>query len=94
MSVKEIHKLIEEINLRVPKDHQKMGIKQLGGEFREIMKFERNIFQKIEEFEKKGVEEDLTIYAKMICKNTVEREISEIQEFYFKKIDTEYLNSN
>ena len=94
MSVKEIRKLIEEINLRVPKDHQKMDIKQLGGEFREIMEFERNIFQKIEEFEKKGVEEDLTIYAKMICKNTVEREISEIQEIYFKRIDNEYLNSN
>ena len=94
MSVKEIRKLIEEINLRVPKDHQKMDTKQLGGEFREVMEFERNIFQKIEEFEKKGVEEDLTIYAKMICKNTVEREISEIQEIYFKKIDNEYLNSN
>ena len=94
MGVKEIRELIEEINLRVPKDHQKMDTKQLGGEFREVMEFERDIFQKIEEFEKKGVEEDLTIYAKMICKNTVEREISEIQEIYFKKIDNEYLNSN
>jgi hypothetical protein len=30
----------------------------------------------------------------MICKNTAGREIVEIQENYFKKIDNEYLNSN
>ncbi len=94
MSVKEIRKLIEEMNLRVPKDHQKMNTKQLSRELKEIMEFERNTFQKIEEFERKGVEEDLATYAKMICKNTVEREISEIQEIYFEKIDNEYLNSN
>ena len=94
MSVKEIRKLIEEMNLRVPKDHHKMNTKQLSGELRNVMEFERSTFQRIEEFEKNGVEEDLTTYAKMICKNTVEREISEIQEIYFKKIDDEYLNSN
>ena len=46
------------------------------------------------EFEKNGVEKDMTTYAKMICKNTVEREILEIQEIYLKKIDSEHLNSN
>jgi hypothetical protein len=94
VSLKEIRKLIEEMNLRVSKDHHKMNTKQLSGELREIMEFERNTFHKIEEFERKGVEKDLTTYAKMICKNTTEREISEIQEIYFKKIDNEYLNSN
>jgi hypothetical protein len=68
MSVHGIRGLIEEMNLRVPKDYHKMKIEQ--------------------------IEPDLVTYAKMICKNTAEREIAEIQEFYFKKIDTEYLNSN
>jgi len=93
MSVKEIRKLIEEMNLRVPKDHHKMNTKQLSGELREVMNFERNIFQKIEEFEKNGTDQDLISYAKMICKNTTEREIVEIQKIYFEKIDTEYLKS-
>ena len=53
MNVEEIRKLIEEINLRVTKDHHKMNTKQLSGELKEIMEFERNTFQKIEEFEKK-----------------------------------------
>ena len=44
--------------------------------------------------EKNGVEQDLANYARMICKNIVGREIVEIQENYFKKIDNEYLNSN
>ena len=94
MSVKGIRKLIEEMNLRVPKDYQKMDIEQLSGELREVMEFERQIFQKIEGFEENGTEEDLTNYAKIICKNTVSREILEIQEIYFKKIDNQYLNSN
>ena len=53
MSVKEIRKLIEEINLRVTKDYQKMDTKHLSRELREVMEFERNTFQKIEEFGKK-----------------------------------------
>ena len=94
MSVDEIRKLIEELNLRVSKDYQKMDAKQLSGELREVMEFERQTFQKIEEFETKGIEQDLTTYAKMVCKNTTEREIAEIQEIYLKKIDEEYLNSS
>jgi hypothetical protein len=71
-----------------------MNTKQLSGELKEIMEFERNTFQKIEEFGKKRVEKDLATYVKMICKNTAERKISEIQEIYFKKIDSGHLNSN
>ena len=54
MNVEKIRKLIEEINLRVTKDHHKMNTKQLSGELREVMEFERNTFQKIEEFEKRS----------------------------------------
>jgi hypothetical protein len=94
VSVDGIRGLIEEMNLRVPKDYQKMNIEQLSKELRETMEFERQVFQRIEEYEKNGIEQDLATYAKIICKNTAEREIIEIQENYFKKIDNEYLNSN
>ena len=94
MSVEEIRRLIEEMNLRVSKDYQKMDIEQLSRELREAMQFEQTTFQRIDELEKNGVEQDLANYAKMICKNTAGREISEIQEIYFKKLDNEYLNSN
>ena len=94
MSVEEIRRLIEEMNLRVSKNYQRMDIEQLSRELREAMQFEQTTFQRIDELEKNGVEQDLANYAKMICKNTAGREISEIQEIYFKKLDNEYLNSN
>ena len=94
MTVEGILKLIEELNLRVPKNYQKMNVKQLSAELRDIMEFEQQTFQKIYEFEKNGTEQDLTAYAKMICKNTTGREIAEIQEIYLKKIDAEYLKSS
>ncbi|HUU47796.1 MAG TPA: hypothetical protein VMW55_03335 [Nitrosopumilaceae archaeon] len=93
MIVGEISKLIEELHLRVPKDFKKMDITQLSNELRGIMEFERQTFQKIEDLEKKGIEQDMIKYAKIICQNTVQREITEIQEIYLKKIDSEYLNS-
>jgi phosphomevalonate kinase len=94
VSVEEIRRLIEEMNLRVSKDYQKINIEQLSRELREAMQFERQTFQRIDELEKNGVEQDLANYARMICKNTAGREIVKIQENYFKKIDNEYLNSN
>ncbi len=90
----EIVKLIEDLNLRVSKDYQKMDVKQLSDELREVMEFEQQTFQKIEEYKKNGKEQDLANYAEMICKNNTERQISKIQEIYLEKIDTEYLNSN
>ncbi len=94
MTVDEIRKLLEEMNFRVPKDYQKMDITQLSGELRNVMELERQTFQRLEEIEKNGTEQDMINYAKMICKNTAGREISEIQELYLKKVDNEYLNSN
>jgi hypothetical protein len=93
VTVGEISKLIEELHLRVPKDFKKMDISHLSNELRGIMEFERQTFQKIEDLEKKGIEQDMITYAKFICKNTIQREITEIQEIYLKKIDSEYLNS-
>lgn len=91
----EIQKLIDEISFRKSnsKDYDKMKIEQISNELQDIMKFERDSFKKIEEFEKNQKNQDLIKYAKMICRNTTQREITQIQEIYLKKIDKEYLNS-
>lgn len=89
-----VQKIIEEVNLRTTKDYNRMGITQLSGELRDAMEFEREIFQKIEDLENQGTETELIHYAKVVCKNTTSREISEIQEVYLTKIDKEYLRSN
>lgn len=91
----EIQKLIDEIALRKSssKDYDSMTIEEISREFRDVMRFEQELFKKIEQFEKTQQNPDLAKYAKMICSNTTEREIAHIQETYLKKIDREYLNS-
>jgi len=91
----EILKLIDEINIRKsnPGDYKKMKAEEISREFKDIMKFEQESFKKIEEFEKTQKNPDLIQYAKMICKNTTDREIAHIQGIYFKKIDEEFLSS-
>jgi hypothetical protein len=91
--VEELKKLINIINMRNfnSKDYQKMKIEELSANMREVMKFQQEIIQRIEDFEIKGIQHDLTNYAKTICKNTTEREILKIQDIYLKKIETEYL---
>jgi hypothetical protein len=91
--IDEIKELINKINMRDlnSKDYQKMKIEELSANLRDTMKFQQDIIQKIEEYEIKGIQPDLTKYAKMICNNTTEREILKIQDVYLKKIETEYL---
>ena len=88
-----IKKLIEEINLRQPKNYEEMKIEEISKELHNIMEFEQTILKKINSFEKDHQEPDLIKYKKMICRNTIERETSLIQETYLKKIDAQYLNS-
>ena len=88
-----IKKLIEEINLRQPKNYEEMKIEEISKELHNIMEFEQTILKKINLFEKDHQEPDLIKYTKMICRNTIERETSLIQETYLKKIDVQYLNS-
>ena len=89
----EVEKLIDEISFRKSdsKDYQNMKIEEISQELKDIIKFEQESFKKIEEFEKNQNNPDLVNYAKMICKNTTQREITEIQEIYLEKIDKEYL---
>ena len=89
-----VQKLIDEINFRKSnvKNYETMAINELSVELREIMNFEVKSLEKITTFEKKHHNSDLGKYAKMICKNTVQREIAQVQEIYLKKFD-EYLNS-
>ncbi|EGP93991.1 MULTISPECIES: hypothetical protein [Nitrosarchaeum] len=91
--IDEIKEVINKINMRNSgsKDYQKMKIEELSANMREVMKFQQDIIQRIEDFEVKGLQHDLTNYAKTICKNTTEREILKIQDVYLKKIETEYL---
>jgi len=91
----EIQKLIDEISFRKSnaKNYEIMKSEEISKEFRDIMRFEQESFKKIEEFEKTCKDQDLVEYAKMICRNTTGREITQIQEIYLKKIDEEYLNS-
>lgn len=92
--IEEIQDLIDKINTQDSKEYQEMKIEELSTEIRNVIKFQQESFQKIEEFEIKGMQQDLIKYAKMICKNTTEREILKIQEAYLKKIENEYLKSN
>ena len=90
-----IQKLIDEISFRKSnsKNYERMSVEEISKELKEIMKFEQESFAKIEEFEKIQNSPDVIKYAKMICKNTIQREITQVQEIYLKKIDKEYLNS-
>ena len=88
-----IKKLIEEINLRKPKKYEQMRIEEISKELHYVMKFEQDTIKKINLFEKDHQDIDLIKYARIICRNTVERETALIQETYLKKIDEQYLNS-
>ena len=90
---KKIQNLIEDINLLESKNYQKMDIKQLSQELRKTMRYETEIFEKIDYLEKNGTGKDLANYARIVAKNTTGRQISEIQEIYLKKIDKEFLDS-
>ena len=89
----EIEKLIDEISFRKSnsKNYQKMKAEEISRELRNIMKFEQESRKKIEEFEKTHQNSDVIEYAKIVSRNTIAREISELQETYLKKIDKEYL---
>ena len=94
--IEEIQNFVDMINMRdsSSKEYQKMKIEELSAEIREVMKFQQESFQRIEELEIKGIQHDLIKYTKMICKNTIEREILKIQETYLEKVEKEYLKSN
>ena len=94
--IEKIQNFINMINTQSSnsKEYQKMEIEELSTEIREAIKFQQESFQRIEEFESNGIQQDLIKYAKMICKNTIEREILKIQEVYLKKIGNEHLKSN
>lgn len=89
-----VQEILDEINQRKQKNYHRMEIEEISQELRNVMQFEQKISQRVEELEKKGIKSDLTKYAKMVCRNTTEREISEIQEIYLAKIDKMYLNQS
>lgn len=90
--LEQIQRIIDEVNQRPKKDYHKMEIEMISKELRGAMEFEQKSFQKIEEYEINGIKPELTRYAKMICRNAIQREISDIQEAYLTKIDKKYLS--
>ena len=93
MEVEEIQELIDRINNKdfQSKKYQEMKIEELSVELRDVMKFQQESFQRIEELKEKGTQRDLIKYAKAICSNTIEREILRIQDVYLEKIENEFL---
>ena len=91
--MEKVKKLIEEINLRKPKNYEQMKIEEVSKELHNTMEFEQNVLKKINEFENEHQDTDLIKYAKMICRNTMERETALIQDAYLKKIDSKYPDS-
>ena len=91
--MEEIESIIDEVCFRKSKskDYDKMKIEEISKELQNIMKFEQESLKKIEEFGKLQKNQEIVNYLKMVSKNTTQREITEIQEFYLKKIDSEYL---
>ena len=90
--VEQIQSMIDKINQRETRIYQNMGLEEISHALREAMTFEQKFFEEIETMEKKGTTPEMIKYAKMICRNTMEREIADIQETYLKKID-KYLES-
>ncbi len=86
-------KLIEKINLRKSKNYEQMKIEQISKDLHNTMEFEQNVLKKINLLENDHQEPDLIKYARIICRNIIERETILIQEAYLKKIDSQYLNS-
>ena len=82
-----IQKIIDEISFRKSesKDYKIMNLEKIRTELQDILKFEQDSFKKIEEFSKTQQNSDLEDYLKIICKNTTEREITQIQNVYLKK---------
>ena len=92
----EIQELIDEVSFRKSdsKDYERMKIEEISKEFKEIMKFQQESFRKIEEFEKTNQDKtEIAEYIRLLCNNTFQREIIQIQEVYLKKIDAEYPRS-
>ena len=92
----EIQELIDEVSFRKSdsKEYERMEIEEISKEFREIMKFQQESFRKIEEFEKTNQDKtEIAEYIKLLCNNTFQREIMQIQEVYLKKIDAKYPRS-
>ncbi|WP_420545710.1 hypothetical protein [Nitrosopumilus sp.] len=92
----EIQELIDEVSFRKSdsKDYERMKIEEISREFKEIMKFQQESFRKIEEFEKTNQNKtEIAEYIKLLCNNTFQREIMQIQEVYLKKIDAKYPRS-
>lgn len=68
-----------------------MSIEELSQRLREAITYEQEISEELEKFEKKGASKDVIDYAKFVCKNSTQKQISAIQDAYLKELDRRYL---
>ena len=64
--MEDIKKLIEEINLRKPKNYEQMSVEEISKELHNVMEFEQNILKKVNLFKNDHQDADLIKYLKMI----------------------------
>ena len=63
-----------------------MKIEEISKEIHSVMEFEQNILEKINIFENDHQNLDLIKYARIICRNIIERETILIQDTYLKRL--------
>lgn len=89
----EIREIITQTQLKYSEkeEFKTMSIEELSQKLRDAISYEQEINEELEKFEKKGASQDIIRYAKFICKNSTQKQISAIQDAYLKELDRKYL---
>ncbi len=92
--LEEIRDLINETQTRYSDTaiFKNMPIEELSEKLHDAMAYEQEINEKLTEFEKKGIDKETIHYAKVVCKNSTQKEILAIQEAYLQEVDRKYLD--
>jgi len=76
-----------ESSIKSPQTYERMSLEELSFELRKAMINQNTIQESIENFEEKGINSDFIEYARIVCTNITERQMTMIQENYFEKLD-------
>lgn len=91
--IEEIRNIISKTQFRYLENNkfETMSIWELSQRLRDAITYEQEINEELEKFEKNGASKDVIQYAKFVCKNSTQKQISAIQEAYLKELDRKYL---
>lgn len=76
-----------ESSIKSPQTYERMSLEELSFELRKAMISQNTIQESIENFEEKGINSDFIEYARIVCANITQRQMTMIQENYFEKLD-------